>query len=254
MAFEGLLTKTDSGPKRWRRAMLTVSLVVHGLLLVAGVAHSLWQVDEMPLPSIEVTLTAMVPPPPPPPPPPAGKKATESKQRKTKPVQRQETLVEPKEKEEIKEPEPASIEEEDTSASDDGEPGGVAGGVKGGVQGGVLGGVVGGVKPKPPPPKPAGPKMVSGRVGRQQLLINPNVDPYRVKLPRALARTGAEYTAVLRVCVSAAGRVTQVNIIKGAGAAIDSQIPTVIGRWRYRPLTIGGQATAFCYPLTYRIR
>ena len=252
MAFEGLLAPIDPKPKRWRRAMLTISLVVHGVLLAAGVAHSLWQVEEMPLPSVEVTLTAMVPPPPPPPPPPAGKKASEPKQRKTKPVERQEALVEPREP--VDEPEPASPSEEDSEASDDGEPGGVAGGVKGGVQGGVLGGVVGGVKPKPPPPKPTGPKMVSGSVGRQQLLINPNVDPYRVKLPRALARTGAQYSAVLRVCVSATGRVTQVNIMKGAGAAIDSQIPTVIGRWRYRPLTIGGQPTAFCYPLTYLIR
>jgi periplasmic protein TonB len=252
MAFEGLLAPVDSGPKRWRRAMLTVSLGVHGLLLAAGVAHSLWQVEEMPLPSVEVTLTALVPPPPPPPPPPAGKKSSEPKQQKSKPTQQKDALVEPREP--VDEPEAVAATDEDPSASEDGEPGGVAGGVKGGVQGGVLGGVVGGVKPKPPPPKPTGPKMVSGSVGRQQLLINPNVDPYRVKVPRALARSGAEYAALLRVCVSAAGLVTQVTIIKGTGSAIDSQIPTVISRWRYRPLTIGGQATAFCYPLNYRIR
>lgn len=249
MAFEGVLAPGDLRPSRWRRATLTLSLIVHAGLLAAGVAHSLWQVEEMPLPAVEVTLTAQVAPPPPPPPPPAGKKQTsEPRQPKTRPAE----LQEPREP--VDEPEPVETAEDTAATSDEPEPGGVAGGEKGGVQGGVLGGVVGGVKPKPPPPKPAGPKMVSGSVGRQQLLINPNVDPYRVKVPRALARTGAEFSALLRVCVSTAGTVTGVSILKGAGPPIDSQIPTVIGRWRYRPLTIGGQPTAFCYPLNYRIR
>lgn len=247
MAFEGILAPSDPRPKRWRRGMLTLSLVAHACLLSAGVAHSLWQVDEMPLPAVEVTLTAQVAPPPPPPPPAGKKQASERRQPKTRPAE----LQQPREP--VDEPEPATPEDE-ASASDEAEPGGVPGGEKGGVQGGVLGGVVGGVAPKPPPPKPTGPKMVSGSVGRQQLLINPNVDPYRVKVPRALARSGAEFSALLRVCVSTAGRVTGVSILKGAGPPIDSQIPTVIGRWRYRPLTVGGQPTAFCYPLNYQIR
>lgn len=247
MAFEGILGPSDPTPKRWRRGTLTLSLIVHAALLAGGVAHSLWQVDEMPLPAVEVTLTAQLPPPPPPPPPAGKRQAPEPRQPKTRPTE----LQEPRES--VTEPEPVAAEDA-AAASDEAEPGGVAGGEKGGVQGGVLGGVVGGVAPKPPPPKPAGPKMVSGSVGRQQLLINPNVDPYRVKVPRALARSGAEFSALLRVCVSTSGRVTGVSILKGAGPPIDSQIPTVIGRWRYRPLTIGGQATAFCYPLSYQIR
>ncbi len=226
---------------------MTLSLIVHGGLLAAGVAHSLWQVEEMPLPAVEVMLTAQVAPPPPPPPPAGRKQAAEPRRKKAMPTE----LQQPRE---VDEPEPVEPAEEDTTTAEEAEPGGVAGGEKGGVRGGVLGGVVGGVTPKPPPPKPAGPKMVSGSVGRQQLLINPNVDPYRVKVPRALARSGAEFSALLRVCVSTAGRVTGVSIVKGAGPAIDSQIPTVIGRWRYRPLTIGGQPTPFCYPLNYQIR
>ncbi len=250
MAFEGLLSGADPKPARWRRAMLSVSLGVHGLVLAAGVAHSLWQVEEMPMPSVEVTLTAAVPPPPPPPPPPAAKKASHHPKRVKVPKIEKE-LVEPP-----KDPEPEPEPEAEDDGEDQGEEGGVAGGVKGGVRGGVQGGVVGGVKPRPPPKprKPRGPQMVSGRVGRQQLLINPNVDPYRVKVPRALARSGAQFSAVLRVCVSERGRVTSVSILKGAGAAIDSQIPTVLRRWRYRPLTIGGRPSAFCYPLTYQIR
>lgn len=253
MAFEGVLARSDPSPKRWRRATLTVSLVVHGGLLAAGVAHSLWQVDEMPLPAVEVMLTAQVAPPPPPPPPPAGKKqASEPRRPKTTPTE----LQQPREVEPT-EPVPTAEDhadvESDTETTDEGEPAGVVGGEKGGVPGGVLGGVLGGAAPKPPP-KPAGPKMVSGKIGRQQLLINPNVDPYRVKVPRALARSGTEFSAMLRVCVSTAGKVTGVSIIKGAGPPIDSQIPTVIGRWRYRPLTVDGRPTPFCYPLSYRIR
>lgn len=243
MAFEGVLAPADPRPTRWRRGMLTLSLLVHGGLLAAGVAHSLWQVEEMPLPAVEVTLTAQVAPPP----PPAAKQQTSEPKR---PKTRRAELQEPRETE----PEPADTAEDEAATSDEPEPGGQVGGEKGGVAGGVLGGIVGSVTPKPPPPKPAGPKQVSGAVGRQQLLINPNVDPYRVKVPRALARSGAQFSALLRVCVSTAGRVTGVSIMKGAGPAIDSQIPTVIGRWRYRPLTIGGQATAFCYPLNYQIR
>src|SRR5688500_15257733 len=226
MAFEGVLLPTDPRPTRWRRGMLTLSLVAHGGLLAAGVAHSLWQVEEMPLPAVEVTLTAQVAPPPPPPPPAGRNRASEPRQPKTRPAE----LQQPRES--VEEPEPVATAEDDPAAADEAEPGGVAGGEKGGIQGGVLGGVVGGVKPKPPPPKPVGPKMVAGSVGRQQLLINPNVDPYRVKVPRALARGGAEFSALLRVCVSTAGTVTGVNILKGTGSPIASQFPTVTGRWR----------------------
>src|SRR5690606_19274837 len=58
MAFEGILTQPDTKPKRWRRAMLSVSLVLHGAALLAGVAHSLWQVEELPMPAVQVLLTA----------------------------------------------------------------------------------------------------------------------------------------------------------------------------------------------------
>jgi periplasmic protein TonB len=124
--------------------------------------------------------------------------------------------------------------------------------VQGGVQGGVVGGVVGSPAP-PPPPKDTGPKMVSAQIARGQLLINPNSDPYRVKLPPALARGNATFVAVLRVCVSAQGNVTDVRIVRPAGPAIDPQIPLVLRRWRYRPLLMDGRPAPFCYMLRYEI-
>src|SRR6188768_3940051 len=97
MAFEAILQQQDAKPKRWQRVTLTVSVVLHVLALGAALVHSVWQVEEMPMPSLQVSLTAAVPPPPPPPPPAARKAATESKP-KTRPVEpKTQELVVPKE-------------------------------------------------------------------------------------------------------------------------------------------------------------
>jgi TonB family protein len=85
------------------------------------------------------------------------------------------------------------------------------------------------------------------------LAINPMADPYRVKLPPALEQTHQAFAATVRVCVSAAGSVTDVNVVRPAGPAIDSQIPAVLAKWRYRPLIEGGNAVPFCYLLDYEI-
>lgn len=249
MAFEAILSQQQAKPKRWQRVMLTVSIALHAGALLAGVVHSIWQVEEMPMPALQVTLTAAPPPPPPPPPPLARKKSADSKP-KSRPEVRPQELVVPKDtpKEQPK-PEPDTSSDE---GQEDGEAAGQPGGVPGGVQGGVVGGVVG-ATPPPAPPKPTGPKLVSAKIGRGQLLIDPNAEPYRVKLPPPLARSGETYVAMLRICVSAQGAVTGVQLIKGASPAIDGQFPSVIGRWRYRPLLADGQPTPFCYLLRYEV-
>jgi protein TonB len=239
MAFEALLDKPDQKPRRWRRAMISISLALHGIALAVGVVYSVWAVAEMPLPAIQVTL-AEAPPPPPPPPPPAGgqKSQTKPKTRVTKPQE----LVQPKDtpKDEPK--------EQDEPA---GQPGGVEGGVEGGVVGGVVGGIVG--TAPPPPPKDTGPKVVSAGVGTRQLLVNPGVPPYCCpKIPKALAQSDT-FTSRLRVCVTAQGQVYDVRVVQGAGPAIDSQIPAYVRRWRYKPMIVDGEARPFCYPVTYEI-
>jgi protein TonB len=226
MAFEAILNEERKASRGFWRAMLVVSVGLHVVALLAGVVHSIWQVEEMPMPSLEVTLTAAVAPPPPPPPPPARKKA-ESRP-KTRPQPRPQEIVVPTEV-----PKETAAQPDAADASED-EPDGQVGGVEGGVQGGVLGGVVG-APPPPPAPKPTGPKNVSAKIARGQLLIDPNAERYRVKLPPPLARSGEVYVAMLRVCVSAQGTVTGVQLIKGASPAID------------------GQPTPFCYPLRYEV-
>jgi protein TonB len=245
LAFEAILAESHGAferrPARWRRAMLTASLAVHLIALGIALGYSLWQVDELPLPAVSVTLAGSAPPPPPPPPP--ARRHSSSKP-KTKPTQpKPETLVQPQETPK-ETPKPQEPDEEEEGA----ERGGVEGGVKGGVQGGVVGGVVGA-----PLIKDAGPRLLAPQVARGLLLIDPNEERYRVALPPALERAGATMSAIVRVCVSAQGTVTEVRLVRGANPAVDAQIPTVLGRWRYRPLTIDGKPTPFCYPLKYEI-
>jgi TonB family protein len=237
MAFEAILSKTPAAPRSWRRITITASLAAHGAALMIGAVHSLWQVEEMPLPSMEVTLTSMEPPPPPPPPP--AKKTPRKKHHK---VRHQATpdpkqVVKPQDEQKKEEPEP---EESDDN----------------GVEGGVVGGIVGGTaqpESKRKKNKRSKPKIVSARIARGQLAINPNSPRYRVSLPPALARTGEVYTALVLVCVSAKGSVTGVRVLKGAGPALDPQFPTVMRRWRYKPLMIDGRPTPFCYRVNYRV-
>lgn len=62
--FEVLLEKPDARTPKWRRLMLRISLAAHGMALIGGVAHSLWQVDEMHPPSLSVRARLTTAPPP----------------------------------------------------------------------------------------------------------------------------------------------------------------------------------------------
>jgi protein TonB len=244
MPFEGVLEREGMRP-RWRKqASLTVSILVHGALVVAGIAFSLWHVEELSPPATMVTLHLGALPPPPPPPPPARKRASTKATTKTR--EKVDTLVQPKE------PAKQEVEKDEPADQDEGQDDGVAGGVQGGVKGGVVGGVLGAPPPPPPPPQETGPKELL-QLPRGLLLIDPNDDEYRVKLPRGLDRGGIKFTARLRICVSAQGTVTDVKILQGADPAIDPQFPVVLRRWRYRPFTVDGRAVPFCYPIQYEL-
>jgi protein TonB len=205
--------------------------------LAVGMAYSFWHVEELPLPTLAVTLAAGAPPPPPPPP---ARRHASTPHTKIVETHKPQTLVQPTERPK-EAPKPAQKDDDD--AQDDGEEGGVAGGVKGGVVGGVVGA----------PLLNTGPRLLPPQIGGKQLLIDPNSEAYKVRLPPPLAREGMAFFAVLRVCVSAGGDVTDVKILRGADPAIDPQIPTVIRRWRYRPYTLDGKPVAFCYMLRYEI-
>jgi TonB family protein len=94
---------------------------------------------------------------------------------------------------------------------------------------------------------------VPGRIAKAQLVIDPNADEYRVALPPSLARAEMKLSAVVKICVSAQGKVADVKLLKSADAAVDPQIPAVLSRWRFRPLLSDGRPVPFCYVTQYEI-
>ena len=74
-----------------------------------------------------------------------------------------------------------------------------------------------------------------------------------MKLPPSLARAEMKLSAVVKMCVSAEGKVADLKLLKPADPAIDPQIPAVLGKWRYKPLVVEGRAVPFCYVLKYEI-
>lgn len=92
--------------------------------------------------------------------------------------------------------------------------------------------------------------------GRQQhelLAIDPQARAYRVLLPGAYVDNGDEFVSRVRICVDESGEVSHVDVIEPSIAAVDEQLPEVIARWHYRPYVLEGHATAFCYPMNYRV-
>jgi protein TonB len=247
MPFEAFLTQSKTRPSRARRLMIAGSLVLHGGLVIAAAVYSFWQVDVLSPPSVTVTFLTNAPPAPPPPPPPKKKTTAQ-----TKPVTPKD-IVQPKPNE-ILQPKTKPTEE---PKEDDGEEGGEEGGVAGGVVGGIAGGVALGPSPqaaKPPPPKPedAAPKFLPPNIAGQQLLTDPRKDPrYRVALPPALGSAGMRLWAMLKVCVSEEGDVSDVKIIKSMDATADSLLQAKIKTWRYKPINIDGHAVRFCYNFRY---
>lgn len=107
-----------------------------------------------------------------------------------------------------------------------------------------------------PPPASLAPQQLSMQAGNRLLAINPSLRPYRVQLPEKLTErmgTGDKISPLLDICVTAQGTVKSVRIVTGSIAAVDAQVPTVIGRWKYRPYLVDGKAEPFCYLTRYSI-
>ncbi len=162
------------------------------------------------------------PAPPPPPPPPAARAAVAPKMA-PKPVQ-QNTFVAPVEV-------PQEIRPEE--GLDLGVEGGVAGGVEGGVPGGVVGGVVGGLPDAPPPPVQQ-PLRVGRDIKEPKKLKN--VPPV---YPAVALQARVQGVVILECTISAQGKVTDVNVLRGIPlfeqAAIDA-----VKQWVYTPTLLNG--------------
>ncbi len=100
---------------------------------------------------------------------------------------------------------------------------------------------------------PAGPRLLSSRLGHRQLLTNPSSEAARIRVPELLRRAEGRFGATVNLCVDGSGRVTQVSILRSAGPALDPQITRALSSWRYRPLMEAGKPTPFCYVLNYQL-
>ena len=230
MAFEQFLTQDKGKPTKWRRVTYTFSLSLHAALLMVGAVYSFWDVEELSPPSVSVTFLAGAPPPPPPPPPPKRKKTETKIVKPTEIVQpKPNQMVQPKEK-------PPEPEEEDD---------GVEGGVEGGVAGGTVGGVVGSTG--------QGPVMLAPNIGSGQNLTDMHDPRYTPSLPPQLNRAGMSLWGLFKICVSAQGAVTSVNVMKPADPLVDNDWMAKMKLWKYKPYSVNGRPVPFCTPVRVQV-
>lgn len=225
-----------------RSVTLTVSVLVHGLLILLVVAVPLFFAETMPEPNSAiraffVTPPDVAPPPPPPPPPAPAARSRVTPPSAPPPVVRETTFTAP-----VAIPEAPPRPEESLAF---GVEGGVPGGVEGGVPGGVVGGIVGGLPSEAPAP------LVEKKVVRVGGHIHPPAIINRVApvYPDVAIQARLKAMVILEARVGEDGRVKAVKVLRGQilfdQAAIDA-----VKQWRYRPLLLNGQPTEFDVTIT----
>jgi protein TonB len=236
--FQDLVCSAPPRPAKGLRVTSVVSLAVHAVILVAVAIIPLMTDDFLPdsdraVRAFFVTPVEAPPPPPPPPPPAAGARVAAR------------TPVAPRLPDEPpKFVAPVEIPEEirPDEGIDLGVEGGVPGGVEGGVPGGVLGGIVGGIIDAPPPPQKV--VRVGGMLHAPKLIkrVNPEY-PFLA----AQARVGG--LVILEAQVGTDGRVESVTVLRGH-PLLDEAAASAVREWRYKPLLLNGQPTAFILSVT----
>ena len=100
---------------------------------------------------------------------------------------------------------------------------------------------------------PPGAIIVSPVVGTGQLLTDVTKDPYRPRMSPELSIAGNTAWGVFKVCVAAAGTVQSVKPERSAHPSVDGQWMDKIRTWKYRPYTLDGKPTPFCYNLRLQV-
>ena len=219
-----------------RSSTLTISIVVHAVLLTAGIVVPLLYEEAGPEPTAAIRAFFVEPatvaaPPPPPPPPAPGPRPTTTKP--PAPVQ-EAKFVAPVDV-------PPDLPAPDESFDAFGVEGGVAGGVEGGVPGGVVGGVVGGI----PTTAPAPPRVrVGGMLVAPKILKK--VPPVYPDLAKT-ARVGG--IVIMEAVVGVDGRVADVKVLRGH-PLLDQAAVEAVRQWRYQPLLLNGVPNEFILSVT----
>jgi periplasmic protein TonB len=246
--FENYVGAKNTKRPKWVGALITISVTIHVVLVLALVIRSFWMIEKLPVPKNALEIAVGSPPPPPPPPPPAGKKTqpkTDIKPKKIKPTE----MVQPT-KADPTEPEPSTED-----SADEGVEGGVEGGVAGGVVGGVIGGVEGGIGsgPPPPPPPPQEPQIVPQQAIEASRIAGEKQIPPDDNTKTQISRSGSnKVVTTVKMCLSAGGNVEKLSMIKSSGyPEYDSKIKDGMRQWRYRPFQVNGKAVPVCTSITF---
>jgi hypothetical protein len=227
MTFETFLNPTLPRPARWRRLTYAVSLALHGALLLIGVAASFWHVEELTPPAVPITFGIFSPPPPPP--PPLGSRKSTTARTRTRAALEQPSPTRPTEAPTTA---PTTEADEGPPSTASGDPNGIPGGI-GDTE--------------------APPRFIPPTVARGQLAIDPQAEPYRVRLPPAMATAGMTVWALVKICARTDGTVSEVKILKSADPTLDPTIVAVLSTWRYQPYTLDGRPVPFCTTVRYEI-
>jgi protein TonB len=249
--FENFVVAKTQKRRRWKSLLISVSISVHAVALVALLIRGFWVIEKLPLPKREVTV-AVAPPPPPPPPPPAPSKKVEIKPDKVKRIKPMDT-TQPVDKPIA--PEDVDVEIVEDTGVEGGIEGGVAGGMIGGVVGGVLEGVPGGVieAPPPPPPPPEKPRVVAQvAVEAQRISGEKSIQPddmTKIQMQRdAKDRIDSNY----KMCLSKTGEIASINMMKSSGyPEYDRKIQGKMQEWRYKPYLVNGEPSPVCTVITF---
>ncbi|MGE0453678.1 MAG: energy transducer TonB [Vicinamibacteria bacterium] len=237
--FDSLVLTAPESVAKERAATLTLSLIIHALLVVAIILIPLLTYDALPAPgdalrAFFVAPGQAAPPPPPPPPPAAGVRPVARTPVAARPADQSNDFVAPVEMpEEIKPEEGLDL---------GGVEGGVPGGVEGGIPGGVVGGIVGGIPTGAPPPVKA--VRVGGNVKAPKLVHQ--VQPV---YPDLAIQARLSALVIMEALVDTAGRVKTVRVLRGAPLFDDAAMGAV-RQWRYQPLLLNGIPTEFILTVT----
>jgi hypothetical protein len=244
MTFDTFLVQRDGTPKKGRGVAFTVSLLVHGALLIGALVFSAWHIDELTPPALAVTFSSLAAPPPPPPLAQGGPRQRTRVRARTPSravVEPTPTATAPQEK-----------TAEEPKAADNGVLPGTEHGEKSSGTDRVIDG--GGDDPGRGRERGTGTGVfVPPNVARGQLAIDPQSDQYRPKLPPAVIHSGMVIWVLARLCARSDGQVEQVKIIKGADPTVDPLIAAALQTWRYRPWAVDGRPVPFCTNVRYEV-
>jgi TonB family protein len=92
------------------------------------------------------------------------------------------------------------------------------------------------------------PVVVPPHVGTGLRLTDVTAGPGRPTLSPELQDSGSTYWGMFKLCVSAEGQVTGIEVLHGTGEdALDARWMQTLRGWKFRPYEVAGQKVPFCY-------